>query len=56
MYAGTQNVEQILETVIQGAGAFPDPSVGCLLNIIISSYIIAILGPKDMLWNFEKVN
>jgi hypothetical protein len=27
VHAGTQNVQQILETIIQGAVAFPDPSV-----------------------------
>lgn len=61
VHAGTQNVQQILETIIQGAVAFPDPSVNCLNYLIFSAmndyFICAILlGTKDMLWNFEKVN
>lgn len=61
VHAGTQNVQQILETIIQGAVAFPDSSVNCLNYLIFSAmndyFICAILlGAKDMLWNFEKVN
>ena len=61
VHAGTQNVQQILETIIQGAVAFPDSSVNCLNYLIFSAmndyFICAILlGTKDMLWNFEKVN
>ena len=59
VHAGTQNVQQILETIIQGAVAFPDPSVNCLNQFsAMNDYFICaiLLGTKDMLWDFEKVN
>lgn len=52
---GSSQLNEVLDSIVQGAMEFPDPSVSLLLKITVVTSVLHGIGAENLFWNFKEV-